>query len=61
MWLKSYLDLGPERPLWALVADALFALNANNSYPELRQNIFLQSWKASKPSKLCPDLKQLLH
>ena len=25
MWLKSYLNLGPNRPLWAKIADILLA------------------------------------
>lgn len=61
MWLRSYLDLGPDRPLWVFIADALFGLNAGNDHPELRQNIFLQSWSSSNPLKLCPDLKQLIN
>ncbi|KAF8059613.1 hypothetical protein FPV67DRAFT_1373029, partial [Lyophyllum atratum] len=64
--LKSYLDLGPNRPLWASVADALFALKTPLSEgkvdPKVRLNIFLQSWKsrATEKSGICPDLLQLL-
>ncbi|KAF8079075.1 hypothetical protein FPV67DRAFT_1389245, partial [Lyophyllum atratum] len=65
MWLKSYLNLGPDRPLWASVADALFAGNVPRSEdsvdPKVRMNIFLQSWKSKATEKagVCPDLLQL--
>ncbi|KAE9404983.1 hypothetical protein BT96DRAFT_812721 [Gymnopus androsaceus JB14] len=48
MWLKKYLDFGPERRMWALIADALFALKVptseRNVNPEVCMNIFLQLW-----------------
>ncbi|KAF5376091.1 hypothetical protein D9615_007753 [Tricholomella constricta] len=63
MWLKSYLNLGPDRPLWALVADTLLARDTpaseGNVDPKVRQNIFLQSWTSSKHKKVCPDLLEL--
>ena len=49
-WLRDYLTFGPDRPLWALVADKILARGirrAEDSLPlDLRQNIFLQSWSA---------------
>ncbi|KAG6894098.1 hypothetical protein C0992_007522 [Termitomyces sp. T32_za158] len=64
MWLKAYLNLGPERPLWAWVADALLARNVPTSElhvdPRARINIFLQSWKSTKSrSGACKDLRDL--
>jgi ribonuclease HI/exonuclease III len=67
MRLKSYLNLGEGRPLWAKVADALFAKHitkkeAKLSEPRVRQNIFLQSWSTSEgsQSKLPKRLKLLV-
>ncbi|TBU34078.1 hypothetical protein BD309DRAFT_988302 [Dichomitus squalens] len=38
MWLKSYLDFGPNRPAWAYVADDLFATSvAANCVPTQRE------------------------
>ncbi|GLB44704.1 putative RNA-DNA hybrid ribonuclease activity [Lyophyllum shimeji] len=71
MWLVSYLSFGPERPLWALVADELFALNVPQSErhvdKRVRNNIFLQSWESSKAktthqnqrAQVYPDLLRL--
>ncbi|KAF9522431.1 hypothetical protein CPB83DRAFT_777105, partial [Crepidotus variabilis] len=62
-WLKSYLDFGPDRPTWALVADEIIAIHP--SQPDkridrsIRANIFLQSWK-SQPTKLPVDLKRII-
>ena len=71
MWLKSYLSFGPERPLWALVADEIFAINIpqseENVDKRIRKNIFLQSWESSKAkttqpywrTRVYPDLLHL--
>ncbi len=49
MWLKAYLDFSPERPIWAYVADNLFATHVpKDCRPRnvsLRLNPFLQRWK----------------
>ncbi|KAJ7798981.1 hypothetical protein B0H14DRAFT_2234241, partial [Mycena olivaceomarginata] len=51
MWLKSYLDLGPNRALWAYVQDANFAARVPNSEQgvdiSVRMNPLTQSWKTS--------------
>ncbi|KAF5388098.1 hypothetical protein D9615_000306 [Tricholomella constricta] len=55
LWLKSYLNMDENRPLWATVADALFAINVpkteKNIDARVRSNIFLQSWKSSSTEK----------
>ncbi|KAJ7183869.1 hypothetical protein C8R46DRAFT_841956, partial [Mycena filopes] len=66
MWLKSYLDLGPDRAIWGYVADATYAARTpqseNGVDPKVRVNPFLQSWKTScgARSKIKPELKSLL-
>jgi hypothetical protein len=64
-WLKSYLELGPKRPLWAFVADALI----NKRIPNIKSvdnvsqiNIFLQNWntKPNARSHLPKDLTDML-
>ncbi|KAF8160577.1 hypothetical protein K438DRAFT_1479563, partial [Mycena galopus ATCC 62051] len=66
MWLKSYLELGPDRALWGYVADAIFAAKVPGSQEnvdeKVRINPFLQSWKTSSGanSKVKPELKSLL-
>lgn len=65
MWLKSYLKLGPNRPLWAYVADALMAENvpktSNNIDDRVKSNPFLQTWKtkSSVQGKICSDITKL--
>ncbi|KAF5336214.1 hypothetical protein D9758_017782 [Tetrapyrgos nigripes] len=71
MWAKSYLTFGASRPLWAKVADVLFALNTPSSQternvaPEVKKNILLQSWKTSikqtPATAATNDLQKLLH
>ncbi|OJT01797.1 Transposon TX1 uncharacterized 149 kDa protein [Trametes pubescens] len=62
MWLKTYLAIGTERPLWALVADALFSITTpKDVHPReqgLRVNPFLQNWDP-KVRSLCPELRAL--
>lgn len=56
MRLKKYLDLSPDRPLWAKVVDAILATNtpkSENLPINARQNIFLQSW-TTLVGKSCP-------
>ncbi len=49
MWLKTYLDLGEERPLWAYLADDMLVnhvpKNIRPRQSDLRVNPFLQKWK----------------
>ncbi|KAH9853407.1 hypothetical protein C2E23DRAFT_728910, partial [Lenzites betulinus] len=49
VWLKEYLNFSEERPMWAYVADDLFARNTpaqcSPADPELRINMFLQHWR----------------
>ncbi|OJT10530.1 Transposon TX1 uncharacterized 149 kDa protein [Trametes pubescens] len=63
MWLKAYLAIGTERPLWALVADDLFAratpIDAHPREMELRVNPFLQNW-SPRTRSLGPELKALV-
>ncbi|THU82375.1 hypothetical protein K435DRAFT_584528, partial [Dendrothele bispora CBS 962.96] len=64
MWLKAYLSFGPDRPLWAVFADALLAQKVPGSEsavdPLLRINTFLQSWNTYRNNKQIPELKELL-
>ncbi|THU95796.1 hypothetical protein K435DRAFT_665580, partial [Dendrothele bispora CBS 962.96] len=63
MWLKAYLSFGPNRPLWAVFADALLAQktpSSENTDPSLRTNTFLQSWNTYRNNKQIPELKELL-
>lgn len=65
MWLKSYLKFGNDRPLWALVADALMADNTPKSEENVDDRIkvspFLQSWKTKVSSRgdTSPDITSL--
>lgn len=67
MWLKVYLNLGPDRALWGCVTDATFAVKVpqseNKEYEKVRINPLLQSWKTSCGSKsdVKPELKSLLN
>ncbi len=49
MWLKAYLDFSKDRPMWAYLADDLYAnyvpKNCRLKQPELRINPLLQKWK----------------
>ncbi len=49
MWLRAYLDFGPNRPLWAYLADDLLATHVTKDVrprqSQLRLNPFLQRWK----------------
>ncbi|KAJ7150051.1 hypothetical protein C8R43DRAFT_887526, partial [Mycena crocata] len=63
-WIRSYLRFGPDRPLWAFVADELQALNILGTHEKvvdknLRLNVFLQSWN-SKRTDLPHDLNELM-
>ncbi|KAI0054456.1 hypothetical protein BV25DRAFT_1769617, partial [Artomyces pyxidatus] len=64
-WLKSFLNIGPDRPKWAYVADILIG-----EHPLVRSgivkslskfNVFLQTWEPSLRSPTLPrDLKEML-
>ncbi len=62
-WLKLYLDLGPNHPIWAAAADAIIAHHTTVAEENVdfmqRTNIFLQTWKTST-TRLPDDLKVLL-
>lgn len=66
MWLKSYLNLGPDRALWAFVADATMAaktpISENNVNEKVRMNPLLQSWKTSTGNgkNISPDIRNLI-
>ncbi|KAH9859091.1 hypothetical protein C2E23DRAFT_910558, partial [Lenzites betulinus] len=51
MWLKSYLDMSPDRPRWAFIADALIERSvvaaARRTEDSARQNYFLQTWEVN--------------
>ena len=55
MWLKSYLDISPARPRWAMLADVLLkrasAASAKNLDDTVKVNTFLQDWKVSTRAK----------
>ncbi|KAJ3911656.1 hypothetical protein F5877DRAFT_55042 [Lentinula edodes] len=63
-WLRSYLDLSPDRAIWTYVADALMAHHVPKSYKVIdkhsRINIFLQSWNTEKKS-LPKDLQDMIN
>ncbi|KAH9858142.1 hypothetical protein C2E23DRAFT_718956, partial [Lenzites betulinus] len=63
VWLKEYLNFTPSRPLWAYVADDLFASNVppitSPASRALRVNPFLQHWKPLRKG-LPPALIALL-
>lgn len=62
-WIRSYLDMTPDRATWAYVADALIAHHAPKTDINIEDNdklnIFLQSWKTKK-SELPDDIKDML-
>ncbi|OJT14554.1 Transposon TX1 uncharacterized 149 kDa protein [Trametes pubescens] len=63
MWLKRYMATGPERPLWAFVADALLAAcTPKTVFPrerELRGIPFTQQWRP-KMAALPLELKAMV-
>jgi exonuclease III len=66
MWLKSYLDLGPNRPMWAFVADVLISENISKTSGKIASlaqiNTYLQSWHPSlhSASKLSREIIQMM-
>ncbi|EPS94794.1 hypothetical protein FOMPIDRAFT_25316, partial [Fomitopsis schrenkii] len=66
MWLQQYLDLTPERPKWAYVADTLINACVTKDAGAIRQkaqvNTFLQTWKPGLAgrTKLPKYLKRML-
>nr|GAT44891.1 predicted protein [Mycena chlorophos] len=67
MWLKEYLNFGPERPTWAYFADEIFALKAPKETLEhvdrrVRINPLLQSWKTARGVniKIGQDLRSII-
>ncbi|KAF9536237.1 hypothetical protein CPC08DRAFT_652222, partial [Agrocybe pediades] len=65
MWLKKYLNFGPDRPLWAQVTDAILAEkipHAERTVPRsIRVNIYLQSWQTYQSARKVPrSARQIL-
>jgi len=66
MWLKSYLNLGPTRPLWAYVADVLINKSISRASGKVSAsaqiNSYLQSWNPNlhATSKLSKDIIQMM-
>jgi hypothetical protein len=66
MWLKSYLNLGPKRPLWAYVADVLINKSISRASGKVSAsaqiNSYLQSWNPNlhATSKLPKDIIQMM-
>lgn len=61
VWLKRYLTKGTERPIWAKVADAIFAHLEKRPRDEVRNYFhFARTGKETGPNKLPTELKQLL-
>ncbi|KAJ6554793.1 hypothetical protein B0H19DRAFT_948378, partial [Mycena capillaripes] len=65
-WLKSYLNFGEDRALWAYVADEVIAKKALasdlNIEEALRRNMYLQEWRAKiiGEGSLKGDLKKMV-
>ncbi|KAF7790282.1 hypothetical protein EIP86_001236 [Pleurotus ostreatoroseus] len=63
-WLRPYLDFSAARPIWAWVADAIFAahisVSSGHLEPPTTINTFLQNWDVALTSTLPPDLSRLL-
>jgi hypothetical protein len=64
MWLKSYLSFSSDRPLWALVADAIMAKltpqKESKTDIALKDNVFLQSWKTLSNGKTPKTIRRLI-
>lgn len=66
LWAKEYLIMGPGRPKWAAVADALLAkavaATSRNVDSIARVNTFLQTWEVSTrgAAGLPPDLRRMV-
>src|SRR6266702_1800844 len=49
-WLRSYLDLTPKRPMWAIVTDILISASAPpGTLAIARMNMFIQKCKSKTP------------
>ena len=65
-WLRSYLDLGKNRPTWAYFADAIIGKDIPDSLavdadPESRIMPIIQKWHTkTRNSSLPEDLKEML-
>ena len=66
IWLRSFLKLGPDCPMWAYVADVLIAANVALGDKQVDKRVmlssFLQSWKTKSSSRsgVCQDIVDLL-
>ena len=65
-WLKTYLNLGPDRATWTFFADAMISSDIPKSHsidndPESRVMPVLQTWAPKSRGSILPDdLKQML-
>ncbi|KIJ24533.1 hypothetical protein M422DRAFT_274658 [Sphaerobolus stellatus SS14] len=63
MKLKSYLNFGPDRPRWALLADDILRKNVNENeliyHHDILVNPFVQNWPVLS-SKLPDTLKRMV-
>ncbi|KAH9178321.1 hypothetical protein EDB89DRAFT_1901864 [Lactarius sanguifluus] len=62
IWLKSYLNLSPSRPAWAIVTNILISAAAPlGTSAVVRTNSFLQKWKPTmrglRAEKLGDDIR----
>ena len=65
VWLKSYLDLSPTRPTWAIVTDLIIDTSAPTTMcDQARGNPFLQTWnipmKGRRAEKLNNDIVRMV-
>ena len=65
MWLKAYLNFGPDRQPWAAVTDIIINAAAPNiTIAQARKNPFLQCWNApirgQRADKLNDDIRRML-
>jgi ribonuclease HI/exonuclease III len=63
MWIKQYLNMGPDRPKWAFMMDEVFRMErpkkAKEPWPVIgRWNPLIQDWKPKERSKNIPGRVQ---
>ena len=66
MWLKTYLNFGPDRQPWAAVTDIIINAAAPNiTIAQARKNPFLQCWntpiRGQHAEKLNDDIRRMLN
>ncbi|KAH9166284.1 hypothetical protein EDB89DRAFT_1835929, partial [Lactarius sanguifluus] len=65
IWLKSYLNISPSRPAWAIVTDILICVAAPPGMSAVaRTNSFFQKWEPAmrgpRAEKLGDDIRRML-